>query len=69
LEDGQISGTSAMTNNERLDETVTIELRMDEAIVLLWYLSREALNRGSSHLEPYSTIQRRVTGYKLCFRN
>jgi hypothetical protein len=29
-----------MKNNERFDEKVTIDLRMDEAIVLLCYLSR-----------------------------
>ena len=40
-----------MKNNERFDEKVTIDLRMDEAIVLLWYLSREVWNRGSSRLE------------------
>jgi hypothetical protein len=40
-----------MKNNDRFDEKVTIDLRMDEAIVLLWYLSREIWNRGSSRLE------------------
>ena len=30
------------TDHHRFDETITIELQRDEAIVLFWYLSREA---------------------------
>jgi len=30
-----------MNSGHRFDETITITLKRDEAIVLLWYLSRE----------------------------
>jgi len=33
------------------DEEVIVNLRMDEAVVLLWYLSREVWNRGSVRLQ------------------
>ena len=38
------SGTS-------FDEKVSIDLQMDEAVVLLWYLSREVWNRGMARLD------------------
>jgi hypothetical protein len=41
----------AMKYDVRFDETVTINLQLDEAIVLLAYLVREVWGRGSSRLE------------------
>ena len=38
-------------DNYPFDEKVSINLRMGEAVVLLWYLSREVWNRGSARLE------------------
>jgi hypothetical protein len=38
-------------DNYRFDEKVSISLRMDEAVALFWYLSREVWNRGSARLE------------------
>lgn len=40
-----------MTSKERFDEKVTIDLRLDEAIVLLGYLTREVWGRGLSRLK------------------
>ena len=38
-------------DNYAFDEKVSINLRMDEAVVLLWFLSREVWNCGSARLE------------------
>ena len=37
---------------QRFEEAVSIALRRDEAIVLLWYLSRELWNGGEKNLRP-----------------
>jgi hypothetical protein len=41
----------AMKYDVRFDEKVTVNLRLDEAIVLLAYLVREVWGHGSSRLE------------------
>ncbi len=37
-------------SHDRLGGNVTVDLRMDEAVVLLWYLSREVWNHNLSRL-------------------
>jgi hypothetical protein len=39
-----------MTEDSRFAESIIITLKRDEAIVLLWYLSRELWNEGEKNL-------------------
>ena len=48
---GQENAAMTAYDNYPFDEKVSINLRMDEAVVLLWYLAREVWNGGSASLE------------------
>ena len=39
-----------MSANYRFDESIIINLKRDEAIVLAWYLTRELWNEGEKNL-------------------
>ena len=37
-------------DHHRFDETITVTLKRDEAVVLLWYLTRELWNENKKNL-------------------
>ena len=58
-----------MKYDVRFDEKVTVDLRLDEAIVLLAYLVRESGVADRRVLKGHTIIRRNFTACKLYCRN
>ena len=49
-----------MTYDSRLDEKITASLQRDEAVVLLWYVTREVWKKDADNNLNVSLVRRRT---------
>jgi hypothetical protein len=58
-----------MNEGSRFEEPISITLKRDEAIVLLWYLTRELWNEDEKNLRAISFMPPNPTAWRPYCKN